>query len=86
MQKRGGAHYAAWRPLPLRQDKDLSCLLNPLMSGIQKGSTYKNYFFCLKTELDHEVYFVGIFELANRKSRVNVTIWKFKNTVQQRIE
>ena len=32
-----------WRPLHLRWDEDLSCLLNPLMSGIQKCSTYKNW-------------------------------------------
>ena len=39
-----------WRPLHLRRDEDLSCLLNPLMCGIQKCSTYKNY--CFKADLD----------------------------------
>ena len=40
-----------WRSLHLRCDEHLSCLLNPLMSGIQKCSPYKNY-FCFKTDLD----------------------------------
>ena len=40
-----------WRPLHPRQDKDLSCLLNPLMSDVQKCSTQQNYFH-FKTDLD----------------------------------
>ena len=40
-----------WRPLHPRRDKDLSCLLNSLMFGIQKCGSYKNY-FRFKTDLD----------------------------------
>ena len=44
-------HKRGDRYIHLRWDKDLSSLLKPLMSGIQKCSTYRNC-FCFKTDLD----------------------------------
>ena len=44
-----------WWPLRLRRGKGLSCLLNLLLSGIKKFSTYKNYFRCKTIILSDEV-------------------------------